>query len=282
MINTSLIHHYTTIDKLALILKSRKIRFSRLDGVDDLKESQTVSGIEWGKYFFVSCWTYSDKESIPLWQMYSKNMTGVRISLPYYPFQLLPIKPNPKWKIPYIVKGTFLSPLQLDQIFTDKYFIMTSFLNKEKFGSKVNYINDVNTFYKDRINLQITPPNKVLLTIKDFMDLPLTKEKIWNFQEEYRFVLNINPSIKLSDKGIADPNYYNNISTHVLNCYKNGVSPGIDFIDLNLDQTAIDNILITLGPKCNESEKIIVESLIEKYTKNGIIQESNLSDTIRR
>lgn len=272
----NLIHHYTTIENLALILKSGKMRFNRLDKVDDLKESQKVSKIEFGKYFFVSCWTDSEDENIPLWEMYSKNMKGVRISLPNYPFQLLPMKPNLKWNIPYFVNGTFLSPLQLDQIFTDKYFIMTSFLNKEKFGGKVKYIRNVNKYYKERIEWKTSPPNKVLLTIKDFMDLPLTKELKWKFQEEFRFVLNINSSVKLSDKGIADPNFYNNISTHVLNCYKNGVSPGIEFIDLNLDQTAIDSILITLGPKCNESEKIIVETLVEKYTKNGAIQESQL------
>lgn len=33
-----MIHHYTTIDNLALILESKRIRFTRLDLLDDIQE----------------------------------------------------------------------------------------------------------------------------------------------------------------------------------------------------------------------------------------------------
>jgi len=46
------IHHYTSIDTLALILASGKLRFNRLDRVDDMREAQRHSGIDFGKYFF--------------------------------------------------------------------------------------------------------------------------------------------------------------------------------------------------------------------------------------
>jgi len=43
------IYHYTTINNLALILASKKIRFNRLDNVDDLEESFYKSGTDANK-----------------------------------------------------------------------------------------------------------------------------------------------------------------------------------------------------------------------------------------
>ena len=78
-----LIHHYTNIESLALILQSKKIRFNRLDRMDDLEEGRVeAQGIPVGKYSYVSCWTEDEEESIPLWNMYAGKEMGVRISLP--------------------------------------------------------------------------------------------------------------------------------------------------------------------------------------------------------
>ena len=61
---TTIIHHYTNIDVLALILKNRTLRFNRLDQVDDPEESNFVSnGVNIGLYAFVSCWTEAKEES---------------------------------------------------------------------------------------------------------------------------------------------------------------------------------------------------------------------------
>lgn len=62
------IHHYTTIDNLALILESKKIRFTRLDLLDDIKE---VAGLDnpiekIDKSIFISSWTEDNEENIPL------------------------------------------------------------------------------------------------------------------------------------------------------------------------------------------------------------------------
>ena len=34
------------------------------------------------KFFFVSCWAHDPNESLPQWNMYTRDMAGVRISLP--------------------------------------------------------------------------------------------------------------------------------------------------------------------------------------------------------
>ena len=84
-----MIHHYTTIDNLALILESRKIRFTRLDLLDDIKE---ISGLDnkllkLSTSIFVSSWTEDHEENIPLWEMYASLNNGVRITMPKDMFQ---------------------------------------------------------------------------------------------------------------------------------------------------------------------------------------------------
>lgn len=79
------IYHYTTINNLALILASKKIRFNRLDNVDDLEESIYKSGdgvnkINLNQYTFVSCWTKEKQENLALWSMYT-GYKGIRIGL---------------------------------------------------------------------------------------------------------------------------------------------------------------------------------------------------------
>lgn len=56
------IFHYTSVESLALILDSGNFRFSRLDTVDDVEEAQSILTINWGKFFFVSCWTRIEEE----------------------------------------------------------------------------------------------------------------------------------------------------------------------------------------------------------------------------
>lgn len=63
-------NHYTSINTLALILKNRKLRFSRIDKVDDLTESWHLPH-QFPSYYFVSCWTKDQKENIDLWNMYT-------------------------------------------------------------------------------------------------------------------------------------------------------------------------------------------------------------------
>ena len=120
MFSNEHIHHYTTIDTLALILRNRTIRFNRLDRVDDVSESQTASRIQFGKYYFVSCWTHSHEESIPQWHMYTDLMSGVRISLPRKMFKMRSLVPNPEWNS--VSKGTILSPVPFSKIFYKNFY----------------------------------------------------------------------------------------------------------------------------------------------------------------
>lgn len=83
------IYHYTSVDTLEKILQTKAIRFNRLDCVDDVQECSVSS---YAKYVFISCWTESEEENIPLWKMYTNDVTqGVRISLPRDMFKTYPV-----------------------------------------------------------------------------------------------------------------------------------------------------------------------------------------------
>lgn len=74
------LYHYTSIGNLALILDSEKIRFTRLDKLDDFHEVG-IYKTEITKQFFVSCWTQTFEESISQWAMYGSNKCGVIVCL---------------------------------------------------------------------------------------------------------------------------------------------------------------------------------------------------------
>src|SRR3546814_13100994 len=86
-----MIHHYTSVAALEAILRSGRLRFTRLDLFDDVIEAQTIAGIDFGAKFFASCWGKQDVEDIVQWSLYGNSMRGVRISLPdeHFEWQLL-------------------------------------------------------------------------------------------------------------------------------------------------------------------------------------------------
>ena len=217
MLLIAMIYHYTNINTLASILDSGRIRFSRLDGIDDLREAQTVSGIQFGKYFFVSCWTKSPKEHIPLWNMYTRNMKGVRIGLPDQPFKMSPLQAPPSWNM--IQEGKILSPISFEEMFCDKYCILPVFLTQRMFAGPVSYVPDISVVYKENVRLEIGPNNQAKLNIKNLPLLPRTKDDCWEFQKEYRFVLLITPSIPVPSTGIGDPAFTTKFVDHMLSSF---------------------------------------------------------------
>lgn len=76
------LYHYTSIEALASILKNRTIRFNKLNRVDDVTEGKSHDFDYISEYFFISCWTDLEEESIPFWNMYTPGIKGVRIKLP--------------------------------------------------------------------------------------------------------------------------------------------------------------------------------------------------------
>lgn len=268
------LYHYTSIENLALILKNKTIRFSRLDCVDDVEESTVYNNtVPMGKYTFVSCWTDNEEESISLWNLYTPGMRGVRIKMKSSDIFF---KHNHKPGIYHTSAGDVTINAEIETYFSiedqfnDKYIILFQDVKDENFIRKVEYSKD----YKKQSQSAINYTQK---SGKPFLDI-LThevgkyKNERWAFQEEIRFALTIVPTIK------------NPITNQfeIIQAIQLGIEVPIKFYDLKMNDTAFSSMEITTGPHCTISDQIIVESLIKSLNPTATINKSKLHGSLRQ
>lgn len=150
------IYHYTTIETLALILKSRKVRFNSINRLDDLKEPFSRDFGNVGNLILVSCWTDSNEESIAQWSLYSKKGTGCRIE--------------------------FSSDLFTENIDkkSDKYLA----IDKE-----MSLLCPINNLFKIKYQSDIEIKNIKKEDKFDFSEIGKNKHFHWSFQNEWRFIM---------------------------------------------------------------------------------------------
>lgn len=238
--NSIKLYHYTSIETLALILANKRIRFNRLDQVDDAEESIYSSG-EWntqlGQYTFASCWTDLEEENPALWKMYTNNFRGVRIGI--------------KSKHIFDIK-------EVD----DKVFCIGD--SNEKVGEdfKIRHLDYLETFFK----IKYKKAEELKEIIKNAISRPSNpeakgwglstfqigryKREIWGFQSEWRFKIFVHP---IDNNGDYTSMYVNNTPISINN------------IDVKLSDNFVDNFEIVLGPLCNDADRYIVESICENY-----------------
>lgn len=274
----SLIHHYTCINTLSLILKHQSIRFNRLDRVDDLSESSSYGEYNLGVFLFVSCWTDSNTESIPLWHMYTDEMRGVRISLERDWMYYRPLSPNPKYNL--IKQGTLYAPVPFERFFNDNYMILPNLLQRDKILKRMHYVDDPSAYLKDVVDLSAQPDGTTKMTLKEVNDFATYKQKVWSFQKEVRFVLFILPTIPIPSDGFSNERYLSALPSHMMNSIIKGNGPNLTDFYIDIDPKVLDNVVVTLGPLCNEGDEIVVDSLLKKYTSNGVMRKSELTGTI--
>lgn len=252
------VYHYTSIETLALILKNKSIRFNRLDNVDDLEESIYGSGfqnIKLAKYTFVSCWTRDKEENLALWNMYTQNK-GVRIGLEENPFVAYPV--NDKFK------SYFKTPLE----FGPDYLAL-SFTNEIKLHDII-YVDNQCKKIKSLIQ-----NNKDNITIKT-NDVGLYKDLRWQFQKESRYKIILNPvnlDITNQMKGESgNPVFdmvYGLFSSLVPSLFtETPIKESELFIKLN--EAAINNIEVMMGPETSDHDKLLVEELLSDYPQHSL------------
>jgi len=265
------IHHYTSIDNLALILKSKTIRFTRLDKVDDGDEAkQSSNNIKLSHYAFVSCWSDNKEESIPLWKMYAgKDMNGVRITLDSDMFLKYPIESGNYHGI-NIIGGTSILPIE--KAFTKDYYIVPPFFNSTAFLKKIEYVEEPSENMEDVARLTYLGNNKGEMNL-DTKKIGIYKRKCWSFQCECRFILIIipNPNHTISSES----------SVNLMTDIYNGIPPTLTYYDMKLDPSVLSNMKITLSPTCTDAERIIIESLVKEFVPNASINSSALSGLIK-
>jgi hypothetical protein len=277
---SELIHHYTDINTFSLILNYKTIRFNRLDRVDDITEEESFKVLKLAKFFFVSCWTYDQNESIPQWNMYTKDMAGVRISFPKKFFNYLPLKVPSKYKAEQ--NGQIISVIPFEKMFTDSYMILPNFFDEKHFARKVEYYEDYEKRKNDSINIEIDSKGSFNGQIHDPTGIAAMKSPDWQFQKEFRFVLFIFPSIPLPPNGPFSKEFSSKMPDFIAQKLYRGEGPAIEYFDVDINPEVLDHIIVTTGPLCTNGDYLIVESLLEKYTKRGTIKKSKFEGTIRK
>lgn len=269
------IHHYTSIENLALILKNKTIRFSCLNSVDDQEEASMISAeVNVSRYTYVSCWTKNKEESIPLWKMYTgRDMKGVRITMDVDMFR--------KYNLP---SGEFSgfhvnnpenkkSILPIVDIINESYFILpTSLLDDSIFFREIIYVDNLQEKISSYVRKKTSESNiEYEIALKE---IGTYKHKRWEFQDECRFLLTIYPR--------EGSDTFDETANKIVEYLYKGIYPPLSYYDLKLSDNAMNNIEITLGPLRSPSEQIIVQALADKYAPSALIKESELRDKITK
>jgi hypothetical protein len=241
--------HYTSINTLALILRSKSIKFGRLDLVNDPKEGMVRDFNNLSPYIFISSWTSNKEENFALWNMYTNKMRGVRIEIELPIFNSYKIEEN-----------------------DDFLFSKDEFINNEKgyfiYGG-VNSPQEIIYTNEEKL-LQPSIRNSNGLHI---VDVGKYKQKIWEFEQEFRYRLEIFP---IDNK--VQSNYFPHKYEHLLD---NQTPPSINSYFVKINERAFKNMKLVIGPKMKLGDIEIIESLINKFNPNAIISESKLTGHIR-
>lgn len=263
------IYHYTTINNLALILASKKIRFNRLDNVDDLEESFYKSGTDANKinicqYSFVSCWTKERQENLALWNMYT-GYKGVRIGLE-----------SDEIFVKYKVNEN--SYCYFDNWFKIIGDIVFPLPNNLVHIEDIQYVNDVKQKIESIAKIE---GNKITMNTSQ---IGIYKNSAWAFQKESRFILhgmpfNIERYAKDTIDNLGKESYSNADKLNFWFSFFGNQGDTlfenkpckIQFIDLPIQEETLDNIEILMGPLTAPSDRIIVEALTKDFHNCKIV-----------
>lgn len=269
-----MLHHYTTVNTLALILRHQTIRFTRLDQFDDVTEGRSIGRYPAGARMFASCWSAADEESIPQWAMYGDAMRGVRISLRPNPFRWSTI--NLRLSDEFFV-DRIEAPFSVEEMLGPNITLLPMTEMRRSFGQSVKYVDDVPSAIQ---GLATAGEDGTVTLHGQGHEIAFFKSKKWAFQREFRYVL------------VAAPGPVEGFTGDV-EAYKAARrvwQRGIDFcsavpsglhVDLRLDPAALVDAEIVVGPLAQAGTLEIVEALVARFSPGARVRQSSLSGTIR-
>lgn len=273
--NRMKIYHYTSIETLALILKSKSIRFNRLDNVDDLEESMYGSGPKnqnLSKYIFVSCWTKSEEENLALWKMYA-GYNGIRIGLDENLFVSYPNTPFDT----------------IESFYKDIFHFGPDYCAAQQNNltklEEVKYIDSPRFAVNDLVCISGNT-----LSIKT-SNWGLVKSKEWAIQQESRFRIQTLP---------LNYAYVKSYSAEILNTMDRMVltkaiievipaivrsieedyKPQTSELFMPIKDDALNNMEIMMGPQTSDAQRLIVEALVQDLS-NITLTDSKFKGKVR-
>ena len=277
-----MIHHYTTLDTLALILGNRTVRFNRLDRVDDKTEATAYGPYGLAKCLFVSCWTCEDDESIPQWAMYADGPVGVRVSLPRSPFLFRLVNPFESVGLLEAFGLGVRAPLPWDRMWTDDYILTPSFNSEAHFEHEVEYVDDPAAHYEGMVQVERRGDGGVEIGVSNTDKLVHYKGRHWAFQKEVRYALLTVPSVPIPRAGITNAGYHRDVVKESVLSFLASNGPKATHIDLDLDPAVLTDLVVTLGPHARDDEWDRAEALLVEHAPGATLRPSVLAGTIGR
>lgn len=273
-----MIHHYTNLHSLALILKSGKLRLTRLDCFDDVGEAQTHAGVNFGRQFFASCWSSAQEEQIPQWAMYGDAMRGVRITPKDDPFVRHRLNAEVKHKGRGVKFDDIPAPYTLEEALRPGRILVPDGEMVTTFGGPVEYLDDVSDAY--RSSIQHRDGGGIIIPGSAHR-LARFKSARWRFQAEHRFVLmacsgpDALYSASPSDYAVALAEHLSHRSMI------DEMDLLVRYVDIRLAREALNGATITLGPLAPAGSREIVDSLASALAPGARVLESELSGSVR-
>lgn len=245
--------------------------------MDDLQEKETADLKHIASYVYASCWTDDAEESIPMWRMYTPNNAGVRIAMPASPFKMYrndaesiaektgmtvsssadstpPMSMRPYYAI--FTEGVLAPALQTD----DQSSILF----------KMNYTDDEDLLYP-KVYSEDGGQAHIALEL-----LGKHKNTYWSFQKEWRFIfvgMRFDILRNMTNPVLA-------FSLAVQEMVNGKARQPFPYYDLSIDEAAFSNMEITMSPQLSAGNRIIVESLVEKYNPTARLRNSDLQGLI--
>lgn len=268
----AVLYHYASLDTLALILHNRTIRFSRLDKVDDPQEQRSADSQNLGKMKLVSCWTSSDEESIPMWREYAGAECGVRIQMKSYPFKQYSVSNESLHMLSseavLNAPGGSFDGLRLPlEDFWDKNYHFFETARDREILHEVEYTNDESLLFPKAINVF---ENGGL--VADLNALGVHKTTAWSYQKEWRYILT---AVPIGIESVINVRLDQILRANDVMLDK--CDPGIPpYYDLTISDEAFSSIKIVSSPKMTPGNRVILNTLIEKYAPGIEVAESSI------
>ena len=210
-------------------------------------------------------------ESIPMWNMYTQDMQGVKIRLKKFPFKKYNFKCGQ-----YHFKSDAETYIDYEKLYIEDKTTIAG----EPQLVKVIYTNDENLIYptvksiKEEIKklddgrMQRSTSKKYSLS-----EIGKYKRKNWEFQNEVRYIINMS---LWSMKELENCKSAEEQSMLIDRIEDSKYKAPYNLFFLNLDDEALDNLEILIGPKVTEAQETIIRLIVEKYCPNAKILKSSL------
>ena len=253
------LYHYTSIESLAYILKRATFRFTRIDRLNDPLDGLCSDVKKARTHIFVSSWTANSDDQIPMWRMYTRDMSGIRIRLPSTLFsnslhlETFDLGIEGKYLgckcDPFLANCSYFGiPIRIEYVFGPLEIIYEA--SREEVAKKCCG--------------EFIAPSGIPVTRVNLNNLGDAKMKDWQFEQEWRFRVYATPT-GFPGLGSSD------LSPDV---YLPGMR--IEYIDVPINRNCLSELEILIGPWGTEAHEIMVASLTSIYAPNARIAKSKI------